>query len=350
MRSANQRGFTLVELLVVIAIIGILIAMLLPAIQAARETARRSQCMNNLRQIILAVHGYESAHEAFPPGSVNAAGPVRNLPQGNHMSWLAYSLPYMEETAVYRSIDFAAGAYHPKNNAARQQVIDTFFCPSSPANFIPISTYAGCHHDREAPIDVDNNGVFFLNSQLRYDDLEDGAKHTLFVGEKLGDLQHDLGWMSGTPGTLRNTGPALGGSTANLSIVPPWVQTSGSEWGYSFADGEFTPDEFALSDSGRRPMAVPPGEPVSKDDPDAAEKEALLTGLPPDPDVAPPEAADQEADREAAIQRDRLPSAGSAVFIPAARFSRSAMERSTSFRSRSRKSSSAVWRTAATGR
>src|SRR5512134_266205 len=94
-RRFKWRAFTLVELLVVIAIIGILIALLLPAVQAAREAARRSQCTNNLSQIGIALHLYESAHGQFPAGVINDKGPVRSEPIGHHMSWLTQILPYI---------------------------------------------------------------------------------------------------------------------------------------------------------------------------------------------------------------------------------------------------------------
>lgn len=323
MRHTIRHGFTLVELLVVIAIIGILVALLLPAIQAARESARRSQCMNNMRQIILAVHSYESSNEKFPPGTENPTGPIRNLPQGYHISWLARILPYLEETAIYRSIDFSVGAYHPRNNPARQQAIDVFHCPSSAFNFDPTSTYAGCHHDREAPIDVDNHGVFFLNSDLSYDDLEDGAKHTLFAGEKRGDPQYDLGWLSGTPGTLRNTGPPLGGP-GNFGTSPPWVSGVGpdvdlrdeADQGLDAGGADFTADELALAENRRKSSEMLAGEPgrdadggdasagdLANADPDAeqAADGTAGAGMPPSPDADGEQAAAatqaDEADR-----------------------------------------------------
>src|SRR5688500_5602120 len=167
----NSIGFTLVELLVVIAIIGILMAMMLPAIQSSREAARRAQCTNNMRQLIVAVHDYEMAHERYSAGTTDEKGPIRSLPSGHHISWIARILPYIEEPALYSSLDLSLSAYHQKNDRARQTSIAMLTCPSYSAGMWPYSNYAGCHHDVEAPIDEDNRGVFFLNSQLARDDL-----------------------------------------------------------------------------------------------------------------------------------------------------------------------------------
>jgi prepilin-type N-terminal cleavage/methylation domain-containing protein/prepilin-type processing-associated H-X9-DG protein len=225
MKSNKWFGFTLVELLVVIAIIGILVAFLLPAIQASRESARRVSCTNNIRQLIVAVHDYETAHEHYPAGTVDTAGPIRNLPKGHHISWIAQSLPYLEEGAIYSSLDLSKSAYHFKNDRARQTTIELLTCPSNPFGNWPWTSYAGCHHDVEAPIDADNHGVFFLNSQVSRDDLKDGAAYTLFLGEKFPD-DADLGWISGTPSTLRNTGSPLNESTRRAAFgvgSPPWL-------------------------------------------------------------------------------------------------------------------------------
>ena len=214
----------------VIAIIGILIALLLPAVQAAREAARRSQCTSNLSQLGIALHLYQGVYEVFPPGVVNPKGPIRSEPIGYHMSWLAQILPYIEEQVLFDHIDFSQGAYAKKNAPAAAIGVRLFTCPSdggarygswssSPSAAVPsedlgprgMSSYAGCHHDVEAPIAADNHGVFFLNSRIRPRDVKDGLSHTLFVGEK-GIEPNDLGWMSGTRATLRNTGalPSLG--------------------------------------------------------------------------------------------------------------------------------------------
>ncbi|MEX2285765.1 MAG: DUF1559 domain-containing protein [Planctomycetaceae bacterium] len=211
----RRRAFTLIELLVVIAIIAILIALLLPAVQQAREAARRTQCKNNLMQLGLAIHNYEMAFEVLPPGTINPTGPIAHQASGYHVSWMVQLLPYVDQTSAYKLFDFSVGVYAAKNARVRGMSISTFSCPSVPRNS-PVTTapdgqpagtscYAACHHDVDAAIDSNNNGVFFLNSSTRYAQITDGATHTIFLGEKppQGD---DLGWVSGTGSTLRNTG------------------------------------------------------------------------------------------------------------------------------------------------
>jgi len=207
-------GFTLVELLVVIAIIGILIALLLPAVQAAREAARRTSCANSLAQLVLAVHSHEAAQGAFPMGTSNPAGPISSLPQGDHISWIARILGYLEQRNAYEALDFSAGAYAPVNAPVRSVSLRVLYCASdSRPPGVVASNYAACHHDVEAPIDTTNQGVFYLNSAVRYDDLLDGSGQTIFLGEKL-IAPTDLGWLSGTRATLRNTGTPINGSTS----------------------------------------------------------------------------------------------------------------------------------------
>ncbi len=201
-------GFTLVELLVVIAIIGVLVALLLPAVQSAREAARRASCANNLTQMAIAIHNYEMAHGVYPPGTIDASGPIVNKPSGYHHSWIVQILPYIEEQVAYKLLDKNVSIYDPINAPVAAVMPRWLFCPSCAAPRGNIPCYAGCHHDKEKPIDAKDHGVFFLNSNLRYDDLTDGSSYTLFIGEKLPDAW-DLHWLSGTKTALRNTGTPI---------------------------------------------------------------------------------------------------------------------------------------------
>jgi prepilin-type N-terminal cleavage/methylation domain-containing protein/prepilin-type processing-associated H-X9-DG protein len=235
MHSKQRIGFTLVELLVVIAIIGVLVGLLLPAVQAAREAARRISCANNLTQLAFALQNYESAYRVNPPGTVDQKGPIVNAPRGYHHNWLIQLLPYMEEGTTYSHIDPAIGVYDEKNAPARKIRIQLFLCPSDGSggtSDIPLTNYAAVHHDVDQPIDVDNHGVFFLNSAIRYDDIKDGVTHTIFLGERPGDLQQDLGWMSGTRSTLRNTGLPINNTmagTRRAAGAPAMVDVPGAE-------------------------------------------------------------------------------------------------------------------------
>ena len=225
-RFNKRRGFTLVELLVVIAIIGILIGMLLPAVQQVREAARRTACANNMAQLGLALHNYEFAHEHLPPGVVDKKGPILSQPVGLHVGFLVELLPYIEQNGIANNFDKTIGTYAKANAPARAMAIPTYGCPSFGAQINDLGTagltnYAGCHNSVEAPIDVDNDGVLFLNSKVTFADMTDGSTNTIMIGEML-PYPGSLGWASGTRSSLRNTSELITGNQfAALRLTPP---------------------------------------------------------------------------------------------------------------------------------
>jgi prepilin-type N-terminal cleavage/methylation domain-containing protein/prepilin-type processing-associated H-X9-DG protein len=142
----SRRGFTLIELLVVIAIIAVLISLLLPAVQSAREAARRIQCTNNLKQIGLALMNYESANSVFPPTTILTPSPAGGF--GNYIyvsAWspVARSTPYMEQSAIYNSINFYFTYDDPPNLTVTQTQLSFNYCPSDPADHIDNATMGG---------------------------------------------------------------------------------------------------------------------------------------------------------------------------------------------------------------
>ena len=191
-------GFTLVELLVVIAIVGILVALLLPAIQAARESARRMTCQNNLKQLGVALHNYESARKCFPSGA--ESHPYAAAPSTPYCfyrwSALAHLLPYMEHSAALHALDLSQPLYGsnlqvtPANRAGVAQVIGAFLCPSDRqkpvADGFGPTNYAACTGSGAGggtPFDCD--GIFYINSATQTAKISDGLSHTVAMSESL---------------------------------------------------------------------------------------------------------------------------------------------------------------------
>lgn len=200
----NLRGFTLIELLVVIAIIAILIALLLPAVQQAREAARRSACKNNLKQLALALHNYESTYQVLPPGYIHKPDPGGS--GANHMgfSWGLMILPQLEQTSLYNQFNFNIPVFDPAQLTAREQHLSVFLCPSDPYSegaFVirddtssPVEQYATASYAANwgpstATVNLDDTplqsqGVFYRNSRTRFRDIVDGLSNTLTLGER----------------------------------------------------------------------------------------------------------------------------------------------------------------------
>jgi prepilin-type N-terminal cleavage/methylation domain-containing protein/prepilin-type processing-associated H-X9-DG protein len=257
-RLRGIKGFTLVELLVVIAIIGILIALLLPAVQAAREAARRSQCTNNLKQMGLALHNHHDTYNRFPPGAASDQIPFGTLTTGAGFgsSWMVYILPYTEQRALSDQWEFAgdSGFQSAKNIPAQHAVmIPTLACPSSPlpaqwareigpskkgfkynrmaTHYVGISgadngLIPGFTESRVVQVDrsghVGGGGVMIVNGKLRFADITDGSSNVMAISED-GDYIH-----SGTANETRNDWRACQGwgwciGTDSRGVVPDFT-------------------------------------------------------------------------------------------------------------------------------
>ena len=187
MKPLNQRpAFTLVELLVVIAIIGILIAMLLPAVQAVREAARQTECQNNLKQLALAALNFESAQMAFPPGVVDDDD---NLQEALHTGW-AFLLPYMEQNNVADQYDMTVCWKTPANLPLAQLTIPTLNCPSNPTPFKQTGAIEGTKSDyalskgpTAALFAHTPEGMFGINQQVKMGAVSDGTSNTFLIGD-----------------------------------------------------------------------------------------------------------------------------------------------------------------------
>jgi prepilin-type N-terminal cleavage/methylation domain-containing protein len=217
-------GFTLIELLVVIAIISVLIALLLPAVQAAREAARRTQCRNNIKQMVLALHNYSDTNRMFPPGHLETG--EENPPPGgqtaqHQIGWLTYILPFAEHQATYKLIPF--NKIDPKQNInkntaffpAAGTVIGMFLCPSDPMKLVPLAT-APANYVANQGIDCmcqfnQCSGVFGHSTFTKLAWITDGTSCTIAVSETLrGD---------NNPATLADNYISTSSTSANAQDV-----------------------------------------------------------------------------------------------------------------------------------
>jgi prepilin-type N-terminal cleavage/methylation domain-containing protein len=195
--AARRSGFTVVELLVSIAILGIVAALLLPAVQQAREAARRMTCQNHLRQIGLALHHYHQNHGSFPPGC-SEHRPWRGSKLLKNYAWSALLLPHIEQTSLSREIDFDHPCDHPRNLELGLTDLPIYRCPSSQHRnrlHSGRSDYGGLYGQRITTRQETNNGLFIYDRPLRMSDVLDGLTNTLAVAEDA--LSQEAQWIDG---------------------------------------------------------------------------------------------------------------------------------------------------------
>jgi prepilin-type N-terminal cleavage/methylation domain-containing protein len=223
---SQRNAFTLVELLVVIAVIGLLVALLLPAIQAARESARKAQCLNNIKQTGLALHAYHDTYHRLPAGWQGFGPAPQRLPDvegAPGWGWASMVLPQMEQTALHDAIRFDLPVEASANAPSRQSLIESYRCPSDPTTdrlfelqaedgsgplaMLARSNYVGVFGTLEledceglpAGQPCTGDGVFYHNSRTSFRDVLDGLSQTFLVGERSSRLDHST-WTGVVPG------------------------------------------------------------------------------------------------------------------------------------------------------
>jgi len=257
MKSLRRKGFTLIELLVVIAIIAILVALLLPAVQAVREAARRSQCQDHLHNIAIGMHNYEGAHKRFPPGYVDLRGAKPTSLAADdepHWAWSALILPFTEQKPLYDTMGVGSRNLPvdalDADGTIFQNSIGLFLCPSSSQPiYHSTSTSPGYCVDNRADVNIgiavtnyvaNNNtnsvrlnpasngkngstgavGAFYRDSGLQFRDFVDGSSNTLLIGERAYKIQGNLAHA----GTLFVVRDNTGAGPPAADNAPQWNQ------------------------------------------------------------------------------------------------------------------------------
>jgi prepilin-type N-terminal cleavage/methylation domain-containing protein len=269
---SRRRGFTLIELLVVIAIIAVLIALLLPAVQQAREAARRAQCINNFKQLGLALHNYHDTNTVFPPSYLTLPGgnavmgsPSADGDTGPGWTCLMLMLPQLEQTNLYNSFNINLPCWAPQNATPAKQTLNVFLCPSATngtgtysvvggsgnvlatfarGNYVANAGRIDCWDDPAADLSSIADGPLYRNSVTRIASITDGLSNTVFFGEQT-PYHSDSTWVGVVPGSV--TCPtatfAFAGCDAaapqinvhsgpGINETPPIIHPPNSNFGY----------------------------------------------------------------------------------------------------------------------
>jgi prepilin-type N-terminal cleavage/methylation domain-containing protein len=242
-----RQGFTLIELLVVIAIIGVLVALLLPAVQKVREAANQASCRNNLKQIGLTLQHYHDTHESFPPAYLytsredgKKSGPYA-IDTTPGWGWGSFLLPYLDQDPLWKAIDLQIGIEFPDFDAVRTAILRVFVCPTD--NYTGVydvedpwgkvlcraatNSYAACY-GRYAPIGEmpgDGTGIFYRNSKVRIADVTDGLSQTLAVGERAAQFVRTP-WAGAVPKAVVVTSPGVNTYGSYMEESPVQVMAS----------------------------------------------------------------------------------------------------------------------------
>jgi prepilin-type N-terminal cleavage/methylation domain-containing protein/prepilin-type processing-associated H-X9-DG protein len=259
----SVRAFTLIELLVVIAIIGLLMALLLPAVQMAREASRRAQCENNLKQFGLALHNYAEKAGRMPFGWMCSGRDPFCLPdQAFPYMWSGWPmlLPMLEQSNVYHTLNFSLPADAPANYTGISTPIGLFVCPShrdatplpmlanpndpnsavlyyvGPSNYkgnMAAGLRPGCNDPNNIMCQIFDNGIFYRNSGTDYRDVGDGASNTIFMGESI-----EGNWSEATSCCVRTSPDRQLSLKANGVFVIPRYWNSMHPGGVHFLLGD----------------------------------------------------------------------------------------------------------------
>ncbi len=252
----RRSGVTLVELLVVVAIIGVLVGLLLPAVQTARESGRRSACINNLRQLGLGLANHESARRRYPVGSESRSFPTYPRVSAQHCRWstLAHLAPYYErqdlldglDRSVPLYIDLRPDAIAPQNKPIVKMVVPLFLCPSDRGVAVsPIfgpTNYAACAGSGGDGTPYDTDGLFFINSQTRTRDVTDGLSKTVAFSESLLGDSSSMNRATVTPANAY--GFVMSAPLTAASCAGTAVWNFSDPRGFSWANGEYRTTMF----------------------------------------------------------------------------------------------------------
>ncbi len=277
-----RKAFTLIELLVVIAVIGMLVALLLPAVQAARDSARRTQCANNLRQMGIAMIAFHDAKKHFAsaytsqPGGAMGPADAETGDAGPGWTCLMQILPFMEGDNVRDSFDPALPCWSPANAEAAQQSIGAYLCPSvsddsktytvmdaagnslaefSRSHYVANAGRAEVWEEPAANLSRIADGPLFRNSRIRIKDITDGTSHTVFLGEQT-PLHSNSTWVGIVPGSVTCPSALFPASHCEPAAPQINVHSGPSEHPHEEHEGHDEEHEEHL------PVIHPPNSPV----------------------------------------------------------------------------------------